>query len=170
LGGVVMRKIKSLIFSLIFSLAMIFGGFGVKNSVASAAGSNISYSDYSAKVQAILSEFCAYKTRSAGSETEKEASEYIRKYLILNASSLEPKNNVSCNDGVQEFSFVSNYTGVYEKSQNIVFEYKAECSKDFEEIRLMLCYFLKIYGLELRYECNGDGEKGILMSYRVKEF
>jgi hypothetical protein len=53
---------------------------------------------------------------------------------------------------------------------NIVFEYKAECSKDFEEIRLMLCYFLKIFGLELRYECNGDGEKGILMSYRVKEF
>lgn len=52
---------------------------------------------------------------------------------------------------------------------NIVFEYKAEYSKEVKEIKLLLDYFLKVFSLELQYECNGDGENGILMSYRVKE-
>ena len=145
-----MRKIKSLILSFIFALAMIFGGIGVKNSVASAAGSNISYSDYSTKIQTILSEFCAYKTRSAGSETEKEASEYIRKYLLLNATNLSPKNDASCNAGVQEFSFVSDYTNVYEKSQNIVFEYKSK-EKTTKKV-ILACN----YDAPLKYDIETD--------------
>ena len=109
---------------------MVFSGFGAKTAVAKAANFQLSYSDYSAKVQTILSEFCAFKTRSAGSENEKEASEYIRKYLSLNATKLSAKNDIATENGVQEFSFLSDYSGVYEISQNIVFEYKSKTKTD----------------------------------------
>ena len=120
-----MRKIKSLILSFLALLVVVFGGMGTKTTVASAANFQLKYSDYSAKVQTILSEFCEFKTRTAGSEKEKEASEYIRNYLLAKATKLSPKNNLSTVDGVETFKFVSDYTGLYETSQNIVFEYKS---------------------------------------------
>ena len=39
--------------------------------------------------------------------------------------------------------------------------------KDFEEARMDVIYFLKLFDLDLQYECNGDGDGCILMSYRI---
>ena len=39
--------------------------------------------------------------------------------------------------------------------------------KDFEEARLDVIYLLKLFDLGLEFECNGDGDGCILMSYRI---
>lgn len=125
-----MRKVKSLILGVIFAFVLIFSGFGSKNMVAYASDFQLTYSDYSSKVQLILGEFCQFKTRTAGSENEKQASDYIKNYLTTNATKLSPKNDSSTKGGVQEFSFMSNYSGIYEESQNIIFEYKSNVKTD----------------------------------------
>ena len=120
-----MRKIKSLLFSLVLAVVMIFGGFAVKMPVAEASNFQLNYNEYSEKVQAILGEFCLFRERTAGSEVEKDAGTYIRDYLLTNATKVSAKNDTSTENGIQEFKFVSDYTGLYETSQNIIFEYKS---------------------------------------------
>ena len=39
--------------------------------------------------------------------------------------------------------------------------------KDFEEARLDVIYLLKLFDFGLEFECNGDGDGWILMSYRI---
>ena len=39
--------------------------------------------------------------------------------------------------------------------------------KDFEESRLYVSYLLKLIDFGLEFECNGDGDGCILMSYRI---
>lgn len=39
--------------------------------------------------------------------------------------------------------------------------------KDFEEARLDVIYLLKLFDFGLEFECNGDGDGCILMSYRI---
>ncbi len=125
-----MRKFKSLILSLVLLFA-VFMGFKVPNKVvASAANFQLSYEDYSEKAQAILSEFCAFKDRIAGSEDEQKAAEYIKNYLTTNATKIAAKNDASTVDGVQSFKFKSIYDGIYLNSQNIIFEYKASNKTD----------------------------------------
>ena len=120
-----MRKIKSLLFSLVLAVVMIFGGFAVKMPVADASNFQLNYNEYSEKVQTILGEFCVFRERTAGSKVEKDAGTYIRDYLLTNATKVIAKNDASTEQGIQEFKFVSDYTGLYETSQNIIFEYKS---------------------------------------------
>lgn len=120
-----MRKIKSLLFSLVLAVVMIFGGFAVKMPVADASNFQLNYNEYSEKVQTILGEFCVFRERTAGSKVEKDAGTYIRDYLLTNATKVTAKNDASTEQGIQEFKFVSDYTGLYETSQNIIFEYKS---------------------------------------------
>lgn len=120
-----MRKIKSLLFSLVLAVVMVFSGFAVKMPVAEASNFQLNYNEYSEKVQTILGEFCSFRERTAGSKVEKDAGTYIRDYLLINATKLTAKNDISTEQGIQEFKFVSDYTGLYETSQNIIFEYKS---------------------------------------------
>lgn len=39
--------------------------------------------------------------------------------------------------------------------------------KDFEEARMDVLYHLRLFDLGLQFECNGDGDGCILMSYRI---
>lgn len=120
-----MRKIKSFLISFILAVLMIFGGFTAKTSVASASNFQLTYNEYSEKVQTILGEFCTFSARTAGSKVEKDAATYIRDYLVVNATKVTAKNDLSTENGIQEFKFVSDYTGIYETSQNVIFEYKS---------------------------------------------
>lgn len=124
LVGVTMRKLKSLFLSLIFICIAFCGCFLVKLPTASALNFKLSYEAYSAELQTILNEFCEFKTRIAGSENEKLASNYIKDYITNNSTGVVAKNNSSTVDGVQTFKFLNDYTGIYNTSQNIIFEYK----------------------------------------------
>ena len=88
-----MRKIKSLLFSLVIAVVMIFGGFAVKMPVADASNFQLNYNEYSEKVQTILGEFCVFRERTAGSKVEKDAGTYIRDYLLTNATKVTAKIN-----------------------------------------------------------------------------
>ena len=66
-GGATMKKLKSVLLGFIFAIAVLFSGFVGAGQTAHASNFLLSYSQYSEKVQKILNEFCAYKTRIAGS-------------------------------------------------------------------------------------------------------
>jgi hypothetical protein len=134
---------------------MIFGGFTAKTSVASASNFQLTYNEYSEKVQTILSEFCTFSARTAGSKVEKDAATYIRDYLAVNASKVTAKNDLSTENGIQEFMFVSDYTGVYETSQNVIFEYKSNVKTNKKVI--LACN----YDAPLKY----DEETGDYITY-----
>ena len=126
-----MKKLKSILLGLVLMLAVVFGGFvGTNNKTAFASNFLLTYPEYSEKVQAILNDFCGYKTRIAGSENEKQAAVYIQSYLKENATKLSPKNNSSTVDGIQSFKFLSDYSGNYESSQNVIFEYNPATKTD----------------------------------------
>lgn len=120
-----MKKIRIFILCLMLSFVACFGCFANKNKVVYATDASVSFQTFSSDIDDILADFCAdYKARIAGSENEKSASEYIRNYLRDNATLLTEKNDLSTTNGVQTFQFVNDYTGLYNKSQNIIFEYK----------------------------------------------
>lgn len=83
--------------------------------------------EISKNIQNYLLEFSAFKTRFAGSDGEKQASEYIFNKLS-SFSKLTPKscNGLNDKDGVQNFNFKSVIDGSQKYSQNIIFEYKSE--------------------------------------------
>ena len=99
------------------------------NHKAVAASSKLNLKNFSDNISKIFDDFCEFKTRIAGSENEKQASEYILNYLN-NVEGLIAVTNASTNEGVQEFEFVSDYTGTYKSSQNIVFKYESKSETD----------------------------------------
>ena len=42
-----------------------------------------------------------------------------------------------------------------------------ESYRDFEEARMDVLYHLRLFDFGLQFECNGDGDGCILMSYRI---
>ncbi len=150
-----MRKLKSVLLGIVCAVMFLFGGFACLGETAYASNFLLSYSQYSEKVQQILNEFCVYKTRIAGSENEKEAGTYIQTYLKTNATKLSAKNDASTVDGIQSFKYMSEYTGVYESSQNIIFEYKSAAKTDKKVI--LACN----YDAPVKY----DEEKDEFVSY-----
>ena len=150
-----MRKLKGILLGFVLLLVVVFSSFGGVGQTAHASNFLLSYSQYSEEVQKILNEFCAYKTRIAGSENEEDASKYIHSYLKTNATKLSAKNDAATVDGVQEFMYMSEFSGIYENSQNIVFEYKSASKTDKKVI--LACN----YDAPLKY----DEEKGEFVSY-----
>jgi len=150
-----MRKIKSFLISFVLAVLMIFGGFTAKTSVASASNFQLTYNEYSEKVQTILGEFCEFRARTAGSKVEKDAATYIRDYLAVNATKVTAKNDLSTENGIQEFKFISDYTGLYETSQNVIFEYKSSVKTNKKVI--LACN----YDAPLKY----DEETGEYITY-----
>ena len=83
----------------------------------------VSLNSFTADTNLIFSEFVKFTDRKPGSEDEKKASEYIANYLSSNTA-LTAKDNTYVKQGVQSFTFESDFSGLYENSQNIIFEYK----------------------------------------------
>ena len=81
------------------------------------------FNDYKAHIQPFLNDFCAFKTRIAGSENEKNAAIFIKNYIETNISGVSAVTDTSTVSGIQTFKFVSNNTGLYETSQNVIFRY-----------------------------------------------
>lgn len=57
--------------------------------------------------------------------------------------------------------------GYSNKSKSIAKAYQDIAYKNFEEARLDVIYLLKLFDFGLEFECNGDGDGCILMSYRI---
>ena len=122
-----MKKIVKIIIS-VLCVFSIFIFSSTTKLIGSASGNfspYLSYVDYSSKVQTILNDFCAFKTRVAGSENEKNASIFIKNYIDTNISGVEAVNNISTQNGVQNFKFISKYTDTYLSSQNIIYRFNA---------------------------------------------
>lgn len=150
-----MKKLKNFLFCVLAVIVAFLGFIPAKVVKADASNFKIAYSDYVSEVQAILTDFCGYKTRIAGSENEKQASTYIKNYLLANATGLVAKNDSSTVDGVQNFKFLNDYTGVYNDSQNIIFDYIA--SETATKKVILACN----YDAPLKY----DAEKNEYVSF-----
>ena len=120
-----MKKLAKILTSLFVVLVSIFtfGAFAVPSTSASATELQ-SQSAFETDIMTVLNEYVTYTDRVAGTDGEKNASEYIRNYLSTQTS-LTAKNNAYITDGVQTFSFGSIFTSLYETSQNIIFEYNS---------------------------------------------
>lgn len=132
-----MKRLKSfLIVAIMAIFAICPRVFTNKN--ATAASSLVGYDKFSEDLELILDDFCEFKTRIAGSDNEKKAAEYIYNYL-LDVPYLNPISNSSTKIGVQEFTFLSDYTGNYQKSQNIVFRYSP--ATDSKKMVILGCHY-----------------------------
>lgn len=146
LGGVIMKKLKSFILGIFFAIVMLVPSFAITNNQANALNFSISYETYSEQIDAILDDFCVFNNRIAGSENEKQASEYINNYLKTNTS-LFAKNDSSTESGVQTFKFLNDRTGVYNTSQNIIYQYKAPIETK-KKVILTCNYDVKVSGYD----------------------
>ena len=125
-----MKKLKLVLTSLILALVLsvsVFGMLCAKETKISHASSLSSYSvsrdDMRQEIETILFEYVKITNRIPGSVGERQAAEFIKNYLSK-VEGLSPKQTASVNGGVQEFLFENLINGKYDKSQNIIFEYK----------------------------------------------
>ena len=121
---------------------------------AATAGSVISYSNFESTVNSIISEYAIFDERLAGSEDEKNASEYIKEYLDNNTS-LVARNDAYIKDGVQTFKFESIFSGVFETSQNIIYTLKSNKATE-KKIIIGGHYDALAYDLNLNSETYGQ--------------
>ena len=119
-----MKKIKHIFIALLMVVSALVSPQFIRSKQASAAGYKVTYEEFSAEVNANLTGFCQYSDRIAASDGEQIAASYIYDSLRLTAG-ISAVNNASTTEGVQSFEFVSDYTGTYQESQNIVFRYNA---------------------------------------------
>ena len=119
-----MKRIKSLFIMLVMLASFMFLPLAGLSKTAHAARTKVTYEEFSAEINTILGTLCGYNGRIAGSENEAQTALYIKSYLsgITNLSAV---TNMSTNDGIQSFEYMSAYTGTYKKSQNVVFRYAA---------------------------------------------
>lgn len=96
------------------------------------------YNTFSAEVNKIIADYVKFNNRVAGSKIEKDAAEYIKKYLDDNTS-LTPLDNGHVVDGVQTFMFESTISGKYETSQNII--YTKAASKKTDKKIILTCKY-----------------------------
>lgn len=95
---------------------------GVQSASALSQGVTIYQSEFSTEINTILSEIVKFEDRKPGSEDEKKTADYIANYLKTNTS-LVAKNNAYVENGVQSFTFESDFSELYETSQNIIYQY-----------------------------------------------
>lgn len=119
-----MKKIKSLLMVLVMLAALFFAPISVINKTANAVRTKVSYEEFSAEINSNLANICGFTGRIAGSANEAETALYLQQYL-MGITNISAVTNASTNEGVQQFEYMSNLTGTYQKSQNIVFRYTA---------------------------------------------
>ena len=132
-----MKRLKSFLIVAIMAILAICPQM-FTNKKASAASRLVGYDVFAEELEVVLDEFCEFKTRIAGSDNEKLAAEFIYNYL-LSIPNVNPISNASTSIGVQEFTFLSDYTGSYQKSQNIVFRYVS--APDSKKKVVLACHY-----------------------------
>ena len=91
---------------------------------------NASFSgQFSSEIDMILKDYVVYTNRVAGSDNEKEASNYIINYLNNNTDCV-PCNTVGVDNGIQTFYFTSAFDGEYYSSRNIIYNYNTTAKTD----------------------------------------
>lgn len=142
-----MRKLKRIFMCLALTV-MVFATclIGQNYRVAEAANFNVSYNDFKTEINDIFSEICEYKDRIAGSDDEKQTAEFISDYLLENTS-FTGKNSLT---GIQSFKFLSDYTGLYCGSQNVIFEKKSTTKTDKKVV------FTCSYDVPVKYDSEND--------------
>lgn len=149
-GGAIMKNLRKIMLSIALVCMTILCGLPVRlNKSANALA--YTYSDYVNDAQQILKGFCDFKERVAGSSVEGDAAAFIHKELKDNATMLTPKEDVSSKEGVQTFQFFNQYTGTYNTSQNIIFEFKA--SSETKKKVILACNY------DAPYKYDYDNEK-----------
>ncbi len=133
-----MKKLKFLIisiFALMLGFAPILAGVTEnvnKNAYATnEAEIEIVYSkeEFAGEADDILNKFKSFKDRVPGSSGEKDAAQFIIDYLSA-VTGLSAKQTAHIDGGVQKFTFESVFTGKYENSQNIIFNYIGDSKSD----------------------------------------
>ena len=149
-----MKKIFK-IFILVLASIIALPAALTSNLKASAATTPItSYSTFESAVNSIITEYAVFDERLAGSEGEKNASEYIKTYLEDNTS-LVARNDAYVKNGVQTFKFESVFSGVFETSQNIIYTLKSNKTTD-KKIIIGCHYDALAYDLNLNSETYGE--------------
>ena len=134
-----MKKIvKYLAFILAFVISLPFAFCGNVAHAADNSSSVVSLTTFTNTAFEVLNDYSAFKNRLPGSDGEKQASEYIRNYLE-NKTSLVAKNTAYVKNGIQEFSFDSEISGIYEKSQNII--YTLNSTKETNKKVIIGCHY-----------------------------
>ena len=116
-----MKKFTKIFLSLFFALTLLVAPFGLQKKAYASSINN--YNDFQAEIYSILANYVSFDERVAGSESEKNAADYIKNYLDTKTT-LSPLNNEYVVGGVQNFTFESEFSGKYENSQNIIYSYK----------------------------------------------
>ena len=114
------------------------------------ATTSTTFSDFTNEVNAVLAEFIKFDERLPGSKSEKEAARFIQEYLREN-DKLSAKSNAYVEDGIQEFTFESIFTGEYETSQNVIYCFKP--TKETKKTVIIGCNYDA-----LAYKISEDGE------------
>ena len=128
------KGFKILIFVLAFFLALPLGLMpkAQRQTFSAEVSEDARYEEFLSEVSEIVTEFSKFDNRIAGTidevagKNEADAANYIK--LQLDATPLSPKNNTHVSGGVQKFSFLSDFSGIYQTSNNIVYEYKVNDS------------------------------------------
>lgn len=149
-------KIFVFILALIFSVPMCL----TSNAKASASADSkvsvpvASFSDFSVTVNSIINDYALFSNRIAGSEGEKNASEYIRNYLKLNTK-LVALDNAFVKNGVQTFKYESELSGLYETSQNLIFTLKS--NKETAKKVIIGCHY-DAFAIDMNLDSEKLGE------------
>lgn len=122
-----MKRLSKLILCLVVLIASFFAPLATLKSAS--ASSIDTYNDFAMSVSSIFNDYTAFDERYAGTDSEKQAADYIYNYLKTKTT-LTALDNDYVIDGKQEFTFESDFTGNYEKSQNIIFTYKSAKQTD----------------------------------------
>jgi hypothetical protein len=147
-----MKKIIKVISSVLAALLVLFS-FEFITPSKTLAASVQSSSVFETTANAILNGFVTFDSRVAGTEGEKNASEYIKNYLDTETS-LTPKNDAYVTDGVQSFTFESTFTSLFEKSQNII--YTLSSSQTTEKKIILACSYDAVAYKENSYMLASD--------------
>lgn len=123
-----MKRVMKCIFSFMLFCTLALTPFTFKSASATSANYD-NYTEFKTAVSGIISQYINFDERIAGSESEKNASLYIKNYLKTKTS-LTAYDNDYVTDGVQKFTYESDFSGKYESSQNIIFTYKSAKETD----------------------------------------
>lgn len=127
-----MKKKISKIITAVFAFIVLIGSFAVPANVKTAGATTLaSYDSFKLTTDIVLTNFAttSLKNRVAGTDGELQTANYIYNFMTTETS-FTAKNDERVKSGVQEFTFESVFSGLYETSQNLVFVYESQNETD----------------------------------------
>ena len=119
-----LMKIFVMVLVSVFALPM-FANVKSNASATNPQSSLVSAEQFESDINDILTGFLINSNRIAGTQKELDAANYIKNYLG-GITNVKPKSTPHVVEGVQTFTFESNISGLYNTSQNIIFEYNPQ--------------------------------------------